>query len=54
MDLSKISTVDLVQELSQREGVEKFVVEPYQRFEMTVGDTHYKDGGPAIIFIIQD
>lgn len=54
MDLSKIPTADLIQELSKREGVEKFVAEPYQPFELTVGDTPYKDDGPVIIFIIQD
>lgn len=54
MDLSKISTADLVQELCRREGVEKFVAEPYQPFELTVGGTPYKNDGPAIIFIIQD
>lgn len=54
MDLSKLSTADLVQELSKREGVEKFSAKPYQPFESTVGDITYKDDGPAIIFMIQD
>lgn len=54
MNLSKIPTADLIQELSKREGVEKFVAEPYQPFEITVGDTPYSDNGPAIILIIQD
>ena len=30
MDLSNVSTAELVRELSHREGVEKIVVEPYQ------------------------
>ena len=54
MDLSKISTADLVQELSKREGVEEFMLEPYQQIKIVVGDKTHIDYGPAVILKIQD
>ena len=54
MDLSKIPTADLVQELSKREGVEEFLLEPYQQIKIVVGDNTHIDYGPAVILNIQD
>lgn len=54
MDLSKIPTADLVQELSKREGVEEFMLEPYQQIKIVVGDNTHIDYGPAVILKIQD
>lgn len=55
MDLSKISTAQLVEELSKREGVEKITVAPYEACTITVGDKKMNnDGGPAVILRIVD
>ncbi len=55
MDLSKISTTQLVEELSKREGVEKMTVAPYEACTITVGNKKINDdGGPAIILRIID
>ena len=49
MDLSNVSTAELVRELSNREGVEKIVVEPYQPYQIIVGETHVSDSGPIVL-----
>lgn len=55
MDLSKISTTLLVEELSKREGVEKITVAPYEACTITVsGKKMNDDGGPAVILRITD
>lgn len=38
MDLKKVSTKKLVEELASREAVEKIVIEPYEPYSITVGD----------------
>lgn len=47
MDLSNVSTADLVRELDGREGVEATYVDPY--VDMTV-DVN----GPAIVLVVED
>jgi hypothetical protein len=55
MELAKISTSNLVDELAKREGVEKIVVEPYEDCSITVGNQEiYNDGGPVVILKIID
>ena len=54
MDLSKISTAELVQELSKREAVEKLTVEPYQPYSITVGENTVSESGPIVILRIWD
>ena len=54
MDLSKISTAQLAEELSKREAVEKLIAEPYQPYQITVGETTVSDTGPAVILRICD
>ena len=49
MDLKNISTAELVRELSHREGVEKIMVEPYQPYQIIVGETHVSDSGPIVL-----
>ena len=46
MDLKNTSTAELVRELSNWEGVEKIVVEPYQ--------THVSDSGPIVLLRVWD
>lgn len=47
MDLSQVETAELVEELSQREGVERTIAEPYQ-------DVQVKVNGPAIVLVVID
>lgn len=47
MDLSKISTKELVSELEKREGVEITIAEPYE-------DKEVKVNGPAIVLVVID
>ena len=54
MDLSKLSTRELAEELEKREAVEKVIVEPYQNYKIIVGDIEISDNGPAVILQILD
>lgn len=54
MDLKNISTAELVRELSHREGVEKIMVEPYQPYQIIVGETHVSDSGPIVLLRVLD
>lgn len=55
MNLENISTAQLVEELSKREGVEKITVAPYEACTITVDDKKINDdGGPAVILRITD
>ena len=54
MDMKNVSTAELVQELSHREGVEKIMVEPYQPYQIIVGETHISDSGPTVLLRIWD
>lgn len=47
MNLKDIPTSILVQELSEREGVEKTIADPYQ-------DVRVEVNGPAIVLVIID
>lgn len=47
MKLTKKSTAELVKELSQREGVRKLIVYPYEKKSLNIE-------GPCIILIIED
>lgn len=54
MDLSKISTAQLVEELSKREAVQKLIAEPYQPYQITVGEITVSDTGPVVILRVCD
>lgn len=54
MELSKISTKELVEELSKREGVDKIIVEPYQEYKIIVDGNEIFDTGTAIILRVWD
>ena len=54
MDLSKISTARLVEELSKREAVQKLIAEPYQPYQITVGEATVSDTGPVVILRVWD
>ena len=54
MDLSKVSTAALVEELKNREAVETVTAAPYQPYQITVGETTLSDTGPTVILRIID
>ena len=54
MDLSKVSTQELVEELRKREAVEMVQVLPYQDYRITVGDREIRDSGPALLLRVWD
>lgn len=54
MDLSKVSTQELVEELRKREAVEVVQVLPYQDYRITVGDREIRDSGPALLLRVWD
>lgn len=47
MELTKVTTAALVEELKKREGVETHIAEPYADLEIGVN-------GPAIVFVVID
>lgn len=47
MDLNRVSTCEIVSELSKRQGVEMIIAEPYQDKAVSVN-------GPAIILVVTD
>lgn len=54
MNLSTISTAELVEELSKREAVQKMTAEPYQPYQITVGEHTCSDTGPVVIIRVWD
>ncbi len=54
MDLSKISAAQLVDELSKREAVQALNAEPYQSYQITVGETTVSDTGPVVLLMVWD
>lgn len=54
MNLKNVSTAELVRELSNREGVEKFTVEPYKPYQIIVGEQKISDSGPAVLLRVWD
>jgi len=52
--LSAASTKDLCNELTRREAVQRFDVEPYKPYTITVGSEVSTESGPAIIFKVWD
>ena len=47
MDICKVPTKELVEELQRRDGVETTIAEPYQ-------DTEIKVNGPAVVLVVID
>ena len=54
MDLSKVSTNELVEELKKREAVEALCAAPYEDYRIVVGDKEIADQGPSVILHIWD
>jgi len=54
MDLTKIPTCQLVEELSGREGVKKITADPYQPYSVACEAEQVSDTGPAVILVVTD
>lgn len=54
MNLKEVSTVDLVEELKKREGIDYIEVAPYECYGAHSEEYSYGDIGPATIIIITD
>lgn len=54
MDLTKASTVELVEELSKREAVEKILIKPYENYSIEANGEKIEDEGPIVILRIFD
>lgn len=60
LDLSKIATCKLVEELRKREGVKTIDIQPYVGYEISVaadGDdsgNYVNDNGPAVLMVVID
>lgn len=52
--MEKLSTKELTEELSKREGITTIRVAPYELVEIKTGQGTQKFTGPAIILINQD
>lgn len=54
MDLSKVPTRELVEELQKRKAVESVAAAPYEEYRITVGEREIADTGPAVILRVWD
>ncbi len=54
MDLSKASTMELVEELSKREAVETIRVMPYDKYRIEADGKKTEDEGPVVILKVWD
>lgn len=53
-NLATYTTKDLVEELVRRQAVTHTSIEPYQTYEIRVGETLTSETGPAIILVVVD
>ena len=53
-ELAEFSTAELVKELSEREGVVKTAVEPYQRYRFTAAGKEVFGAGPVVVLWVWD
>lgn len=53
-DLKKISTRELVNELTGREAVERFDIKPYEKYSLLTGGETLSETGPAVVLVITD
>lgn len=54
MDLKKVSTRELVEELSKREAVETVCVKPYEKYSIEANGEKTTDEGPVVILKVWD
>lgn len=53
-ELADFSTAELVKELSEREGVGKTAVEPYQKYRFTAAGKEVTGAGPVVVLWVWD
>jgi len=53
-NISDFTTAELVKELQKREAIESINAQPYEKYQITVGDKEITDSGPAIILLVID
>lgn len=54
IDIKRISTAELVEELTLRLGVQTASVPPYEPYSVSIGQNTVYDSGPAYILVIKD
>ena len=54
MDLTNVSTRELVEELEKREAVEVIRVKPYEKYSVEANGEKHEDEGPAVVIRIWD
>ena len=54
MDFTKVTTAELVEELSKREAVEAIKVKPYEKYAIEADGKKTEDEGPVVILKIWD
>ena len=52
--MEHVSTKEMVEILTGREGVERLIVNPHERFKVNIGDKEKADTGPVKIIIVYD
>lgn len=53
-NISDFTTAELVKELQKREAIESIDAQPYEKYQITVGDKKIANTGPAIILLVID
>ena len=54
MDLTNVSTAQLVEELSRRQTAERIFVGPYENYRIVIGDYERAGSGPAVLIRVWD
>ncbi|HEU4964220.1 MAG TPA: BC1881 family protein [Bacilli bacterium] len=52
--IDQFSTVELVEELKLRQGVQSASIPPYESYTITTGNNLVQDTGPVVIFVVKD
>ena len=54
MDLTNVSTAQLVEELSRRQTAERIFVGLYEDYRIVVGDHEHTGSGPVVLIRVWD
>lgn len=52
--LQSISTRQLVEELQKRQGVNRRMISPYEKYKIILDDSIIEDIGPAVLLVVID
>lgn len=53
-NISRLSTKTLIDELITREGIDRIIVLPYEKYQIIANAEQIKNTGPVIILVIND